>query len=71
MWLLIIATCIAGQAAPACGSGLSPIHDPAFAACEDAAVRSHDQMRAIAQEAGLTVLLLDTRCLHLAGGSPE
>ena len=71
MWLLVIATCIAGQAAFECGSGLSPVHHPAFEACEDAAIRSHDQIRAIAQEAGLTVLLLDTRCLHLAGGSPE
>lgn len=71
MWLLVIATCIAGRAAPECGSGLSPVHDPAFEACEDAAVRSHDQIRTIAEEAGMTVLFLDTRCLRLAGGSPE
>lgn len=70
MWLLVVASCIAGDPGPYCGSGISPVHYPDFGACEDAAVRYHDHLRATAEEAGLTVLLLDTRCLRIHAGDP-
>jgi hypothetical protein len=62
MWLLVVA-CMAGPAGPECGSALRPVQDRRVEACADAAVLSHDQIRARAKEAGLTLLLLDTRCL--------
>ena len=70
MWLLVVASCVAGDPAPECGGGTSPVFYPAFEACEDAAVHYHDQMRSIAEEAGITVLLLDTRCLPTHAEDP-
>lgn len=67
MWLLVV-SCIAGPAAPDCSSGIIPIHYCSVQACADAAVVYHDQIRVIAEEAGLSVLLLDTRCLRLVEG---
>ena len=70
MWLLVVVSCIAGEAGPQCGSGISSVYYPGFEACEDAAVRSHDRMRAHAEAEGLTVLLLDTRCIAFPMGDP-
>ena len=69
-WVLIVDSCIAGDSLPDCGSGISPVRFPDFAACEDAAVRTYDHMRANADARGQTVLLLDTRCLALSPGAP-
>lgn len=69
-WVLIVVSCIAGDSLPDCGSGISPVRFPDFAACEDAAVRTYDHMRAIADARGQSVLLLDTRCLALSLGAP-
>lgn len=70
MWLLVVASCIASDAGPQCGSGISPVYYPGFDACEDAAVRYHDHMRAHADAEGLTVLLLETRCIAFSTGNP-
>jgi hypothetical protein len=70
MWLLVVASCIASDPGPACSSGISPVNYPAFEACEDAAVRYHDHMRGIAGDAGLTVLLIHTRCMRIVSGGP-
>lgn len=70
MWLLIVVSCIAGGDLPECGSGIGPVHYTHFAACEDAAVRTHDHMRAAADSRRQTVLLLDTRCLSFSSGAP-
>ena len=69
-WVLIVVSCIAGDSLPDCGSGISPVRFPDFIACEDAAVRTHDHMRAGADARGQTLLLLDTRCLALSPGAP-
>lgn len=69
-WVLIIVSCIAGDSLPYCGSAISTVRFPDFIACEDAAVRTHDHMRASADARGKTVLLLDTRCLALSPGAP-
>ncbi|KGL00999.1 hypothetical protein [Thalassobacter sp. 16PALIMAR09] len=69
-WVLIVVSCIAGDSLPDCGSGISPVRFPDFAACEDAAVRTYDQMRTVAHARGQSVLLLDTRCVALSLGAP-
>ena len=69
-WVLIVVSCIAGDSLPGCGSGFSPVRFPDFIACEDAAVRTHDHIRAGADARGQTVLLLDTHCLALPPGAP-
>jgi hypothetical protein len=70
MWLLIAASCIAGEITPECGGGISPVRYATFSACEDAAVRYYDQMLAAAEASRQTVLLLETRCLSTASGAP-
>ena len=69
-WVLIVVFCMAGDSLPDCGSGISPVRFPDFIACEGAAVRTHDHMRANADALGQTVLLLDTRCVALSLGAP-
>ena len=70
MWLLIAASCIAGETAPECGGGISPVRYATFSACEDAAVRYDDHMLAAAEASRQTVLLLETQCLSIALGAP-
>ena len=69
-WVLIVVSCIAGDSLPDCGSGISPVRFPDFIACEDAAVRAHEHMRAGTDARGHIVLLLVTRCLALSLGAP-
>lgn len=70
IWVLVVVLCVAGPGVPTCASGLTPVPYRSFAACEDAAVLSHDQMRARAAENGLGLLLFDTRCLRIPVGDP-
>jgi hypothetical protein len=70
MWLLIVASCIAGETAPECGGGISPVRYATFSACEDAAVRYDDHMLAAAEASRQTALLLETQCLSIASGAP-
>jgi hypothetical protein len=65
MWLLVVATCIAGDPAPSCASLIVGAYFPLFGDCEDAAVIVHDRLRAAADADGATILLLDTRCLPI------
>ncbi|MDP7150212.1 MAG: hypothetical protein QGI08_04250 [Paracoccaceae bacterium] len=67
MWVLIVSACISIGEALACGSDLYPGVMRTFAACEDAAVISHDRIRAAAEADGVTVLLLDTHCFRTSG----
>ena len=69
-WVLIVISCLEGGDVPVCASGISQNRYANFTACEDAAVRMHDQMRAGADARGQTVLLIDTRCLALSLGAP-
>ena len=69
-WVLVVVSCLAGDALPVCASGISQNRYANFTACEDAAVRTHEHMRAGADARGQTVLLLDTRCLALSPGAP-
>ena len=69
-WVLIVVFCIAGDSRPDCGSEISQVRFPDFIACEDAAVRTHEHMRAGTNARGQTVLLLDTHCLALSPGAP-
>jgi hypothetical protein len=69
-WVLLVVSCIEGDSLPYCGSRISPVRFPDFTACEDAAVRTHEYMRASADARGQTVLLLDTRCMALSPGAP-
>jgi hypothetical protein len=71
MWLLVVASCIAGDPGPQCGSGISPTYYTAQEDCADAAVVYHDTLRMIAQANGDEVLVLDTRCVRidLGGGA--
>ncbi len=71
MWLLVVASCLAGPDGPLCGSDISGVVYPQFTACEDAAVQADDRLRALATERGDTVLVIDTRCLLLSGGGPS
>ena len=67
MWILIVSICMSIGGAPACGSEIYPVAMRTFAECEDAAVLTHDHIRAIADADGVTVLSLDTRCVTTAG----
>jgi hypothetical protein len=69
-WVLIVVSCLAGDDLPVCASSISQKRYANFTACEDAAVRTYDHMRANADARGQTVLLLDTRCLALSPGAP-
>ena len=69
-WVLIVVSCIAGDDLPDCAGGISQNRYVNFTACEDAAVRTHDHMRAAADARGQTVLLLNTRCAALSLGAP-
>ena len=68
--VLIILSCIKGDSLPDCGSGISQNCYANFSTCEDAVVRTQDQMRADADARGQTVLLIDTRCIVLSVGAP-
>ena len=70
IWALIVVSCLASDDLPVCASSISQNRYANFTACEDAAVRMHDQMRAGADARGQTVLLIDTRCLALSLGAP-
>lgn len=67
MWVLILSMCMSIGGAPACESEIYPVTMHAFAECEDAAVISHDQIRAAADAENLTVLSLDTHCFRTTG----
>ena len=64
MWVLIVSMCMSIGGAPACGSEIYPVAMRTFAECEDAAVLTHDQIRAAAGAENLTVLSLDTHCFR-------
>ncbi len=70
MWLLVVASCLAGPDGPLCGSGISGTVYPEFTACEDAAVQADDRMRTRAAQNGDIVLVIDTRCLLISVGGP-
>lgn len=67
MWILIVSMCMSIGGAPACVSEVYPVAMRTFAECEDAAVSSHDQIRAAADTENLTVLSLDTHCFRTSG----
>ena len=67
MWVLIVSMCMSIGGAPACVSEVYPVAMRTFAECEDAAVISHDQIRAAADAENLTVLSLDTHCFRTVG----
>ena len=67
MWVLIVSMCMSIGGIPACGSDIHPVAMRTFAECEDAAVISHDQIRAAADAEGVTVLSLKTHCVRMAG----
>lgn len=66
MWLLVVASCIAGDPAPQCGSGIARTYYAVQADCTDAAVVYHDRLRLIAEAEGHEVILLDSRCVRIA-----
>ncbi|WCE71595.1 hypothetical protein PL336_07125 [Sulfitobacter faviae] len=66
MWVLIVSICMSIGGVPACGSDIHPVAMQTFAKCEDAAVLTHDQIRAAAEANGVTVLSLDTHCVTTA-----
>jgi hypothetical protein len=67
MWVLIVSMCTLIGGVPACGSDIHSVAMRTFAECEDAAVLSHDHIRAAAEAENLTVLSLDTHCVTTAG----
>lgn len=67
MWVLIVSICMLIGEAPACGSESHPVAMRTFAECEDAAVLSHDHIRAAAEADNVIVLSLDTQCFTTAG----
>ena len=67
MWVLIVFMCLSIGGAPACGSDIFPSAMQTFSECEDAAVLTHDYIRAAADTDGVTVLSLDTHCVSTAG----
>ena len=74
MWLLVVASCIAGDPGPECGSGISLTYYTAQEDCSDAAVVYHDRLRFIAEVEGHEVLVLDSRCVRIvveAGTRPR
>lgn len=66
MWVLIVSTCMSIGGVPACGSDIHPVAMRTFAQCEDAAVLSHDHIRAAAEAENVTMLSLDTHCVTTA-----
>lgn len=66
MWVLIVSECISIGEAPACGSEIYPVALRTFSECEDAAVISHDHIRAAADADNIVVLSLDTHCFATA-----
>jgi hypothetical protein len=69
-WVLIVVSCLAGDDLPVCASSINQSRYAHFTDCEDAAVRTHDHLRAGADARGQTVLLLDTCCVALSLGAP-
>ena len=67
MWVLIVSMCMSIGGAPACVSEIYPTAMRTFAECEDAAVISHDQIRAAADAEKVIVLSLNTHCFRTAG----
>lgn len=67
MWVLIVSMCMSIGGVPACESAIYPVGMHAFAECEDTAVISHDQIRAVADAEDVIVLALDTHCVSTAG----
>ena len=67
MRVLSVSMCMSIGGAPACGSEIHPVAMRTFTECEDAAVISHDQIRAAADVDNLTVLSLDTHCFTTVG----
>ena len=67
MWVLIVSVCMSIGGAPACGSEIYPVAMRTFTECEDAAVLTHDQIRAAADAENVTVLSLNTHCFRTAG----
>ncbi len=67
MWVLIVSICMSIGGAPACGSDIYPVAMRTFAECDNAAVLSHDQIRAAAEANGVTVLSLNIHCVTTAG----
>ena len=67
MWVLIVSMCMSIGGAPACRSEIYPMAMRTFAECEDAAVSSHDQIRAAAEAENVIVLALDTHCFRTVG----
>ena len=67
MWVLIISLCMSIGGAPACGSDIHSVAMRTFAECEDAAVISHDHIRAAADADNIVVLSLDTHCFRTSG----
>ncbi|NRQ10071.1 hypothetical protein XMV208_000658 [Aliiroseovarius sp. xm-v-208] len=66
MWVLIVSICMSIGGAPACGSDIHPVAMRTFAECEDAAVLSHDHIRAAAEADNVIVLSLNTHCVTTA-----
>ena len=67
MWILIVSMCMSIGGAPACGSDIYPEAMRTFAECENAAVLTHDHIRAAAAVDGVTVLTLHTHCVTTVG----
>ena len=65
--VLIVSMCLSISGVPACGSDIYPSAMRTFAECEDAAVISHDHIRAAADADNVVVLLLDTHCFTTVG----
>jgi hypothetical protein len=63
MWFLIVSLCMSIGGVPTCGSEIYPVAMRTFAECEDAAVISHDHIRAAADADNIVVLTLNTRCV--------
>lgn len=67
MWVLVLSICMSIGEAPACGSEIFPSAMQTFSECEDAAVLTHDHIRAAADSDGVTLLSLNTHCFTPAG----
>lgn len=67
MWGLIVSMCMSLGGAPACVSEIYPVAMRTFAECEDAAVISHDRIRAAAEAENVIVLALETHCFRTVG----
>lgn len=66
MWVLIVSMCMSIGGAPACVSEIYPVAMCTFAEYEDAAVISHDHIRAAADADNIVVVSLDTNCFETA-----